>query len=83
MNRHAPGREVPPQAARAVSRGILVECRACPVCQKPLAGKQRLCSGRCRARWSRENRGRARADVDRQIRWHVTAVLELLEKPEQ
>lgn len=54
--------DLPPPSARALPEGILVDCRACPVCQKPLTGKQTLCSGRCRATWSREQRAQRQAD---------------------
>ena len=71
--------EVPAPAARALPEGILVDCRACPVCQKPLTGKQTLCSGRCRATWSREQRAQRQAERDSKVRLHLKAALTLLE----
>ena len=67
--------EVPPRPARALPEGILVDCRACPVCQKLLTGKQKLCSGRCRATWSREQQAREQAERDSEVRLRLKQAL--------
>jgi predicted nucleic acid-binding Zn ribbon protein len=46
--------KVPAETARADLAGSGVGC--CPVCGAPLRGRQRVCSGRCRARLSRARR---------------------------
>ena len=71
--------EEPPQPARALSSGTLVDSAACPVCEKPLIGRQEFCSGRCRATRSREKKAAQRADRDRRLRELLEAALELLE----
>ena len=71
--------EEPPQPARALSSGTLVDSAACPVCQKPLTGDQRFCSGRCRATRSREKKAAQRADRDRRVRELLEEALGLLE----
>ncbi len=73
--------EVPPQPARALSTGTLVDSRGCPVCGKSLTGRQRVCSGVCRAKQSREQRAREQAERDSGIRLHLKAALELLGEP--
>ena len=68
-----------PQAARALSGDSLIHSAACPVCEKPLIGRQKFCSGKCRATWSREQRARERAERDSEVRLHLKAALDLLE----
>ena len=47
-----------PQTARALPTvGLIDSPRRCPACQKPLEGRQEAaCSGRCRAKLSRQRR---------------------------
>ena len=74
----APTTASPPGAHPPVEATVL-EFRRCPVCyEKPLTGNQQACSGKCRARWSRELRERDRPSRDRLISWHLRAALELL-----
>ncbi len=71
--------EEPPQPARALPGGRLVHSAACPVCEKPLIGRQEFCSGRCRATRSREKKAAERADRDRRVRGLLEEALGLLE----
>lgn len=61
------------QAARALSTGTLVDSRGCPVCGKSLTGRQEVCSGRCRATRSRDQRAREQAELDSKVRLHLKA----------
>ena len=45
-----------PQSARALSPSRTFVVRSCPVCGAELTGRQRACSGRCRAALSRRSR---------------------------
>jgi predicted nucleic acid-binding Zn ribbon protein len=68
--------EVQPEAARAL---VVGSCGTCPVCrERPLVGRQQVCSGRCRAALSRQRREQARAERDRQIGELLKAALALL-----
>ncbi len=50
MKRYSSDQEVPPQAARALSMASLVDSRGGPLCGNALKGRQRVCSGACRAK---------------------------------
>jgi len=46
-----------PQGARALLAGIVVATPGqCPICGAPLHGRQKCCSGKCRAALSRRRR---------------------------
>lgn len=61
-----------PEAARALLVGSQRDTRpVCPGCGAPLSGRQRACSGRCRARLSRLRRDGAQALYLRE--WAVRA----------
>ncbi len=65
-----------PRGARALSGGSLVHSAPCPVCEKPLLGRQKFCSAKCRATWSREQRARDRAERDSKVRLLLTTAME-------
>ena len=44
--------DLPPPVARALPMASLIDSRDCPVCGKSLKGRQRVCSGACRAKLS-------------------------------
>ncbi len=71
-----------PWGARALSGGSLIHSAACPVCEKPLIGRQEFCSGRCRATRSREKKAAERADRDRRVRELLQKALGLLTEGE-
>jgi predicted nucleic acid-binding Zn ribbon protein len=75
--------EVPPEAARAPveTHGENVGERVCRVCARPLRKRQQhVCSGRCRAAWSRSQRRKADAEQRRQIRALLTEAFRLLDE---
>ena len=74
--------KVSPESVRAPFSGSLVNCRTCPICQKPLSDRQRVCSGKCRAARRHQKKAEERVDRDRELRWHLEAALRLLGKPE-
>ncbi len=59
----------------------MVVVRRCQVCERPLEGKhaQRVCSGKCRAKLSRQARLQRQVERDSQVRLHLKAALEMLE----
>ena len=79
-----------PQSARALSLPPVV--RSCPICGTPLTGRQKACSGKCRAALSRRKRipvkaedlrdlwGLAKETIGRvsEIKADATAMLERL-----
>ncbi len=73
MEMYSSAHEVPAPAARALSVGSLVDSRGCPVCGKSLKGRQRVCSGACRAKRSREQRAQRQAERDSKVRLHLKA----------
>ena len=83
MPNSAEPREVQPEAARALV-GVPGEGagqRVCRVCGRPLRGRQQqVCSGRCRAAWSRGKKGKAEAERNRQVRGLLVEALRLLEE---
>ncbi len=68
-----------PLGARALSTASLVDSRGCPVCGNALKGRQRLCSGVCRANRSREKKAAERAQRDRRLRELLEEALGVLE----
>ena len=48
------------------------------MCGKPLAGRQRACSARCRAELSRRRQADVRAQVVRDLRAYVVAIRDQL-----
>jgi len=77
-------RQLPPEAARAVLRGNLLDFPgACPGCGGPLKGRQKTCSGKCRAAVSRRKQAAAQAERERQIRELLQAALLLLDPGEE
>jgi predicted nucleic acid-binding Zn ribbon protein len=70
-----PQPEASPQSARSLSDGILISC---PVCAKPLGPRQKACSGKCRAEWSRLKREQAQAERDAKVRLLLREALALL-----
>ena len=70
-----------PEAARALvgGHGESAVDRPCRVCGGPLRGRQqRVCSGRCRAAWSRDRKRHAEEERTRQLRALLTEALRLL-----
>ncbi len=67
--------EVQPQAARAP---VVGSSEACPFCGKPLTGRQRLCSGRCRAALSRQRRAEVLRARDQEVAELLRFALNLL-----
>jgi predicted nucleic acid-binding Zn ribbon protein len=57
--------EEQPKSARALSSSPMVP--SCPICGAALQGKQKACSGKCRAALSR--RRKAEAETRREQRW--------------
>lgn len=72
--------EVLSEAARALvgGTGEGIGQRVCRVCGRPLRERQQLCSGKCRAAWSRRKKHEAVAERDRQVRVLLTEALRLL-----
>lgn len=62
-----------PEAARALVGGSMISC---PGCGKALTGRQRACSGRCRAILSRRKRIPVKVEDLRAIRSLVKMTLE-------
>ncbi len=51
----------------------------CPICQTvALQGKQTVCSGRCRIKWSRQRKAEAHADQVRRIQEALNEALRLI-----
>jgi predicted nucleic acid-binding Zn ribbon protein len=77
--------QVSPRSARALVEGSPANAdgRLCPVCDKPLRTRQRVCSGRCRAELSRRRQAEARQARDEQVRALLLAALALMGKNEQ
>ena len=71
------------EAARALVEGSPAGSgeRTCPICDKPLRPRQRVCSGRCRAELSRQ--AEARQARDEQVRALLLAALALMGRNEQ
>lgn len=67
-----PGRKVSPEAARALVVG------SCPACGERLSGRQRACSGKCRAVLSRQRQEQARRERDAEVRGLLEAALRRL-----
>lgn len=59
-----PGPEPPPESARAPLMALEINSRqpGYPVCGAALLGRQRACSGECRAMLSRRRREQAQGD---------------------
>ena len=76
-----PDRQVSPEAVRALVTGHGVDSaqRLCPVCRAQLTGRQRACSGKCRAALSRWRRAQGREARDQEIRALLEAALRKLE----
>ncbi len=74
--------QVPSEAARALVEGSPANAggRLCPICDKPLRPRQRVCSGRCRAELSRRRQAQLRHARDQQIRELLVAALDLMGK---
>ena len=69
------------EAARAPARGAVLASRLCPICQKaPIHTGQEVCSGRCRAAWSRQRQAEAWRERDAEIRALLEAALEKLQE---
>ncbi len=58
----------------------LVDSRGCPICGKSLTGRQQVCSGRCRAKLSRQKKAAEQTQRDRRLREMLEAALGLLEE---
>jgi predicted nucleic acid-binding Zn ribbon protein len=73
------------EAARALVEGSPAGGgeRTCPICDKPLRTRQRVCSGRCRAELSWRRSAEARQARDEQVRALLLAALALMGKNEQ
>ena len=72
--------EVLPEAASAAV-GAPREASRQPVCRfcgKLLRGRQQVCSGKCRATWSRRKKAQAETDRNRQVRALLAEALRLL-----
>ncbi|MBI4560549.1 MAG: DUF2116 family Zn-ribbon domain-containing protein [Candidatus Rokubacteria bacterium] len=62
----------------AAHGGVVASPGACPVCGKPLTGRQQACSGKCRAILSRQQRAEKLAARDRRIQGRLKAALDLV-----
>jgi hypothetical protein len=80
MVNHPQAPQDPAEAARALSTGAGLPSRQCPApgCDRPLVGRQRACSARCRAALSRRGQAERRQLRDRD----VLALLEHAERLE-
>jgi predicted nucleic acid-binding Zn ribbon protein len=76
-----PRLEVPPEAARALVGAPVGESRGCPAagCGAPLVGRQRACSGKCRAALSRARRQVNATTRDAELRRLADAIIRLLD----
>ncbi len=79
MERYSCAHEVSPPSARALSMATLVDSRGCPLCGNALKGRQRLCSGVCRAKLSRQKKATQQAQRDRRLREMLEEALGALE----
>jgi len=71
--------QVPPEPARADLGPTLLDFPgACPGCGGPLKGRQKTCSGKCRAALSWRKQTEAQAERDRQLRSLLEEALTLL-----
>ena len=60
----------------APPRVVVASPGCCPICGRPLRGRQRCCSGRCRAALSRRRRIPVKAEDLRGLRVLVTETVE-------
>jgi len=68
-----------PGCVRAPARGGVLASRLCPICQKvPIHAGQEICSGRCRAVRSRQQKAEARRERDAENRGLLEAALKRL-----
>ena len=76
--------KVSSESVRAPHRGNLIDSRHCPVCHTPLTGRetQQVCSGKCRATRSRQQKAEEQAQRDRRHRDLHEEALGLLGEPE-
>jgi hypothetical protein len=73
--------QVAPEAVRTPVGGLgeAFGQRLCRMCERSLRGRQEhVCSGRCRAAWSRRRKAEAAAERNRQVRVLLTEALRLL-----
>jgi predicted nucleic acid-binding Zn ribbon protein len=76
MPRAGSGPEVRSAGVRALGVG---SGRECPACGKPISGRQRACSAKCRAALSRQRRADRLKARDREIRGLLEVALKRLE----
>ena len=68
-----------PGCVRAPARGGVLASRLCPICQKvPIHAGQEICSGRCRAARSWQQKAEARRERDAEKRGLLEAALKRL-----
>ncbi len=72
--------DLPPPGAHALPMASLIDSRDCPVCGKSLKGRQRVCSGACRAKLSRQKKDTEQAQRDRQLREMLEEALGLVQR---
>jgi predicted nucleic acid-binding Zn ribbon protein len=71
----------PPQGARALLGGIVIESpRKCEICGNPLRGRQKCCSGKCRAIKSRRKRIPIKVEELRELRAALVAKVAKLDE---
>lgn len=75
-----PGPDVPSETARALLGASPLPSRGCPACGAPLTGRQRACSGKCRAEKSRRLRSAASRERDERIGKLLGEALTLLKR---
>jgi len=73
----APTPDRSPQSVRTLSSGTLVPC---PVCGRPLQGRQTVCSGKCRIARSRQRQKEQLHVRDAQIRLLLRTARESLDE---